>query len=63
LAFFQRCIVALGIIKEKESKKIMPHLKVYPPLTAAKIHLWKKAKQPAQVEFYYGRVYCILNLI
>lgn len=49
-----KSITALGEIKEKESQKIDEYEYVYPTMTNATLHLWKKLKQPAKVEFYYG---------
>ena len=49
-----KSITALGEIKAKETEKIDEYEYVYPTLTNAKLHLWKKLKEPAKVEFYYG---------
>ena len=49
-----KSITALGTIKEKESEKIDDYEYLYPTITDATLHLWKKAQPPARVEFYYA---------
>ncbi|MDA8621096.1 Slp family lipoprotein [Psychrosphaera sp.] len=49
-----KSVTALGEIKDSESQKIDEFEYLYPTITKAKIHLWKKLDPPTRVEFHYG---------